>query len=92
MILTLWIVFTLTFVLMHAVPGGPYSDERNLPPEQEANLRASMKLDEPYLVQYWDHFSSIFFRLGFRMSQRLMDSTVNEVISQGFPVPLLILL
>jgi ABC-type dipeptide/oligopeptide/nickel transport system permease component len=84
MILTLWIVFTLTFVLMHAVPGGPYSDERNLPPEQEANLRASMKLDEPYLVQYWDHLSSLLV-LDFKQSYR-RDAKVRDIIEQGFPV------
>ena len=57
------------FEVMHAVPGGPYSDERNLPPEQEANLRASMKLDQPYIVQYWDHLSSLFV-LDFKQSYR----------------------
>jgi oligopeptide transport system permease protein len=39
LILTLWIVFTLSFLLMHAVPGGPYSSDRNLPKEIEANFK-----------------------------------------------------
>lgn len=84
MILTLWIVFTISFVLMHAVPGGPYSEERNLPPEQEANLRASMKLDQPYLVQYWDHLSSLLV-FDFKRSYR-RDAMVSDIIKQGFPV------
>jgi len=84
MILTLWIVFTVSFALMHAVPGGPYSEERNLPPEQEANLRASMKLDEPYLVQYWDHLSSLI-KFDFKKSYR-RDAMVADIIKQGFPV------
>ncbi len=31
MIGTLWAVFTVTFFLMHSVPGGPFSSERKPP-------------------------------------------------------------
>ena len=33
MVLTLWIVFTLSFFLMRSVPGGPFDGERDLPPD-----------------------------------------------------------
>ena len=45
LILTLWIVFTLSFLLMHAVPGGPYSSERNLPPEIEENFKEKYRAE-----------------------------------------------
>ena len=45
LILTLWIVFTISFILMRAVPGGPYSSERNLPPEIEENIKEKYRLN-----------------------------------------------
>ena len=53
LIFTLWIVFTLSFLLMHAVPGGPYSSERNLPPEIEENFKERYRLNLPIYEQYW---------------------------------------
>ena len=35
---TLWCVFTITFFLMRAVPGGPFSDERKLPEATRRNI------------------------------------------------------
>ncbi len=39
-VITLWIVFTVSFVLMRAVPGGPFASDRKLDPIVEQNLRA----------------------------------------------------
>ncbi len=38
MVITLFVIVTVTFFLMQAAPGGPFSDEKKLPPEIEANL------------------------------------------------------
>lgn len=86
LILTLWVVFTLSFILMYSVPGGPYSEERNLTPEIEANIKAQYNLDDPLHKQYFDRLAAIVFRFDFGPSWKLEDYTVNEVISQGFPV------
>lgn len=86
MALTLWIVFTVSFFLMRAVPGGPYSDERNMPPEIEQNFKARYSLDDPLYKQYWDNLTNIFFKFDFGPSFKIEDFTVNEVIAQGFPV------
>ena len=52
MLLTLWIIVTLTFSLMHAIPGDPFASESDQLPEQIlANLRAKYNLDEPMPVQ-----------------------------------------
>ena len=85
LILTLWIVFTLSFLLMRAVPGGPYSSERNLPPEIEENIKEKYQLNLPPLQQYWNRLSEVV-RGDFGPSQRLLDFSVNDVIAQGFPV------
>jgi len=85
LILTLWIVFTLSFLLMHAVPGGPYSSERNLTPELEEHLKERYRLNlsppEQYLIELREVVSG---DLG--LSQRMLDFTVNQVIAQGLPV------
>lgn len=48
----LLVVSAITFLLMHAVPGGPFDQEKAVPPEVKANLERRYHLDEPLLVQY----------------------------------------
>ena len=85
MLLTLWIVFTISFFLMRFVPGGPFSSERNIPDAIRRNIEQRYHLDESLPTQY-------FRELGrdlsgdFGPSFRLEDFTVNEVIRQGFPI------
>lgn len=85
-VVTLWIVYTASFVLMRAVPGGPFDSERKLPKEIQKNIEARYKLDQPYLDQYFDHLSGVLFHFDFGPSFKMSDFTVNEVIAQGFPV------
>ena len=82
---TLWCVFTVSFLLMRAVPGGPYSGERNLPPEIEENLRHRYRLDLPLYEQYGIELGNILSG-DFGQSMRLYDFNVNQVIAQGLPI------
>ncbi|MCY3002371.1 MAG: ABC transporter permease [Planctomycetota bacterium] len=50
--LTVWGVVTLSFLLMRAVPGGPFSSERKLHPTIEAAVEARYHLDWPMWKQY----------------------------------------
>ena len=85
MVLTLWIVYTVSFFLMRVVPGGPYQVERKLPPQIEENIKVRYQLDQPLYRQYLTHLgNTLRFDLG--PSYKLKDFTVNEVIAQGFPV------
>jgi oligopeptide transport system permease protein len=84
MILTLWAVFTVSFALMRAVPGGPFDRERALEPHQRAALEARYHLDEPILQQYWRELSSAA-RGDLGLSLR-SDFHVNEIVAQGLPV------
>ena len=86
LVVTLWVVFTVSFFLMRAVPGGPFSNERKLPPEIKQNFEARYKLNDHLLTQYWDNLSSIAFELDFGPSMRKIDYQVSEVIAEGFPV------
>jgi oligopeptide transport system permease protein len=85
MVVTLWVVFTVSFFLMRAVPGGPYSGERNLPPEIEENVKHRYRLDLPLYEQYLIELKNVASGdLG--MSVRLYDFNVNQVIAQGLPI------
>ena len=45
-------VATLTFFIMHVVPGGPFDRDKKLPPEIIANIEAKYHLDKPLWQQY----------------------------------------
>jgi oligopeptide transport system permease protein len=84
-LLTLWIVMTLTFVMMHAVPGDPFTSEKNLPEAVMQNLRARYHLNDPLWKQYVDYAKNVAtWELG--PSFRYATRTVNQIIDKGFPV------
>ena len=85
MVLTLWVVYTISFFLMHAVPGGPFDGERQLNEDTKRNVEARYKLDLPLHEQYIYHLGKAA-QFDFGPSIKLADFSVNEVIAQGFPV------
>ncbi|MGQ9505618.1 MAG: ABC transporter permease [Thermogutta sp.] len=83
--ITLWVVFTVSFFLMRAVPGGPLDRERRLDPQIEKNLATRYHLDEPVWQQYLRELGHVV-RFDFGYSYRMADFTVNEIIAQGLPI------
>ncbi len=86
MVLTLWAVFTLSFFLMHLVPGSPFSSERSVPPAIERQLMQKHNLDAPLHEQYFADIKRILTKGDLGWSTKLEDYSVNEVIAEGFPV------
>jgi oligopeptide transport system permease protein len=79
----LFAVSVITFLLMHAVPGGPWAREKALPDAVEARLNAQYGLDQPLPEQYarW----AVAFATGdLGPSYRYQDRTVNDIVSDGF--------
>jgi len=86
MVITVWVVFTVSFFLMRAVPGGPFDGERKLEPEIEANFLERYGMNDPLYVQYGRMLVQIVSGdLGLCMR---MEHPVNRVISEGLPVSL----
>jgi oligopeptide transport system permease protein len=85
MVVTLWVVFTTTFFLMHAVPGGPFDRDRVLDPEIEKNLMKRYNLDKPLWQQYAIELGNVA-RGNLGYSFKINDYTVNEIIVQGLPI------
>lgn len=85
MILSLWLIATLTFVLMHSIPGDPFSSDKKLPPQTMANLKAKYGLDKPLPMQYLQYMGNVVtFDLG--VSIKSTTRTVNDILRDGFPV------
>jgi len=84
MVITLFLVITVTFFLMHAIPGGPFAREKPLPPAVIEALEAKYKLDQPLGVQYLDYLKGVV-TLDLGPSFQRVGVTVNQLIAEGFP-------
>ena len=81
----LWAIITITFGLMHAIPGGPFTQEKKLPPAVMATVEARYHLDEPLWSQYVDYVRhAVVLDLG--PSYKYPGKTVNDIIAETFPV------
>ncbi len=85
MILTLFVITTLTFVLMHSIPGGPFAGEKKLPDEILRALEEKYHLNDPLIKQFGDYMVGIL-QGDFGPSFRVKGRTVSEIIMQGLPV------
>ncbi|EGL83210.1 ABC-type transporter, integral membrane subunit [Caldalkalibacillus thermarum TA2.A1] len=84
MIVTVWVIITLTFILMHAIPGSPFDSERTTNEAVTRNLMAHYNLDQPKYVQYVTYLKSLIqLDLGPSITH---TETVNEIITRAFPV------
>jgi len=84
---TLLLVIVLAFLMVHAAPGGPFDDERVLPPETAAALAEAYNLDDPLHRQFFNYLSGLV-RGDLGPSYRYRDYTVGELIGNAFPVSL----
>jgi oligopeptide transport system permease protein len=82
---TLFAIMTIAFFMIRLAPGGPFSSERAVPPEIEANLNRVYHLDQPLVVQYWHYLRSVLVG-DFGPSFSYKDYNVTELIWNGFPV------
>ena len=82
---TLWLVITITFFLLHLLPGDPFQSEKAIPPKIKENLMAKYHLDKPLGVQYVEYLKSIS-KGDLGMSMKVRGRTVNDVIVDSFPV------
>lgn len=82
---TLWVVVTLTFFLMHSIPGDPFTKEGTMPPGVYQNLLKYYNLDKPLIVQYGMYLKSLA-RFDFGPSLKSSVISVNYYITKGFPI------
>lgn len=85
--ISLFTLITITFFLMHSVPGGPFSpaEERNMPQVIIERLEEKYGLNKPTHEQYLNYLKGVVNGdLGISFKQE--GVSVNEMIKRGFPV------
>lgn len=85
MLITLWIIISLTFILMVSIPGSPFNSESSSNETVQANLEAHYNLDKPYYVQYLLYIKSIA-TFDFGPSIKQPAHSVNDLLGRGFPI------
>jgi len=86
---TMFVIITLSFFLIRFAPGGPFSSEKNVPEQVLQNLLKKYHMDEPMMKQYLRYFGDVL-RGDFGPSFRYKESSVNELVAQGFPNSILL--
>jgi oligopeptide transport system permease protein len=75
--------------LLHAAPGGPFDSQKAIPPAIKLNIERKYHLNEPLYQQYLRYLGDIL-RGDFGPSYQYRDTTVNQIIRQGFPIDIAI--
>lgn len=84
-LITLWAIVTITFFLMHSVPGNPFAKEGKMPKVVYDNLQRKYGLDKPLKEQYIIYLKNLL-KGDFGDSMKSRVETVNDMIKRGFPV------
>ena len=85
-ILTVWVVITVTFFVMRAVPGGPFMSEKAISEAAQAALEAKYGLDKPLSEQYFTYLKDIVTAFDFGPSLKLRGREVMDIIVDGMAV------
>ena len=78
-------VITLTFLMVHSAPGGPFDEEKVVSQEVLDKLNERYNLDQPLFIQYFDYLSGVLVG-DFGPSFRYPTRSVTELISLGLPI------
>ncbi len=81
-VFTVFLVITITFFVMHAVPGGPFTSEKAISAEAEAALKAKYGLDKPIFEQYVTYLGDAV-RFDFGPSIKMRGRNVADIILDG---------
>ena len=82
-IFTVWVVITVTFFVMHAVPGGPFVGEKATTPAVQAAMEAKYGLDKPLMTQYGTYLKDIVTKFDFGPSLKQRGRMVTDIIGDG---------
>jgi len=82
---TLFIIVTVSFVVIRLAPGSPFSKEKALPVEVMADLEAKYGLDKSWPEQYRQYLGNLV-QGDLGLSTKYPQQSVNEIIAIGFPV------
>ena len=83
----LFLVALVTFIMIRSAPGGPFDEDRNVPPEVIKALNERYHLDDPLWKQFLDYMSNLV-QGDLGPSFKYPSHTVNDLIAAGLPATL----
>ncbi|MDE0151661.1 MAG: ABC transporter permease [Bdellovibrionales bacterium] len=81
----LFVISSLVFVMLRALPGGPFDEDRALPPEVEKNIRDKYSLDAPLYQQYWMYIKKLV-QGDMGASFKYLEQDVSDILGDTMPV------
>ena len=82
-VVTVWLVITVTFFVMHAVPGGPFVGEKAVSETVRKAMEAKYGLDKPLFEQYTTYLKDIVTKFDFGPSLKQRGRNVLDIIRDG---------
>lgn len=86
-LVTLWLIASVTFLLVHMLPGDPFSSEKAIPPTVKKKLMEKYQLDKPLIVQYGIYMTKLI-QGDLGVSMKIDNKNVTAMIKEGFPYSL----
>jgi oligopeptide transport system permease protein len=87
-IVTLFVLITLTFFLVRAMPGSPYTEEKAIPEHALKRMKEYTGLDQPVPVQYFRYLKNLIVHQDLGDVIKKDGVKVSEIIAESFPVSL----
>jgi oligopeptide transport system permease protein len=82
---TLFVIASMTFLLLRVLPGGPFDSEKALPEEIKASIEARYGLDKPLLEQYTSYLAGLV-KGDWGESYKYLGRSVTDIILETLPV------
>ena len=83
-------IFTVTFFVMHSVPGGPFVGEKATTPAVQAAMEAKYGLDKPLYEQYFTYLGDIVTKFDFGPSLKNRGRMVIDIILDGMKTSMML--
>lgn len=86
-IVTIFIISSFVFLMLRVLPGGPFDQEKVLPPEVKANIEAKYNLDAPLHEQFFNYIVGLV-QGDLGESYKYLGRDVSDIISESLPASL----
>ncbi len=83
-VLVIWVIASVTFLLLRVLPGGPFDSEKALPPEVIANLEKKYNLDAPLMDQYLIYMGQLL-QGDLGQSYKYISRDITSIIAESLP-------
>lgn len=83
-VFVIFLIATMTFILLRALPGGPFDSEKPLPPEIKANIEAKYNLNASIPEQYVNYLMGLM-RGDLGESYKYIGRNITEILGETLP-------